>query len=180
MHLLPARCRGGSPGLMHPAALDPAALLADCREIRTKRSGPGGQHRNKTETAVVLTHLPTGITAAAAERRSQAENRRMALWRLRLRLAIEHRLPTGSVGPSTLWETRSHGGRLTVSPEHDDYPPLVAEALDRLAAAQGDAAAAASQLGVTATQFVRLFKKQPSAWMALAACRRAHGLPPLR
>jgi hypothetical protein len=165
---------------MHPAALDPAALLATCRETRTKRSGPGGQHRNKTETAVVLTHLPTGITAEASERRSQAENRRMALWRLRLRLALEYRLPPDPGSPSTRWKMRSQGGRLAVRGEHDDYPPLVAEALDRLATTQGDAAAAASQLGVTATQFVRLFKKQPSAWMALAACRRAHGLPPLR
>ena len=164
---------------MHPAALDPAALLAACRETRTKRSGPGGQHRNKTETAVVLTHLPTGTTAEASERRSQAENRRMALWRLRLRLAIEHRMPPSPVGPSPLWEARSRGGRITVSPEHDYYPSLLAEALDQLAAAQGDAAAAASQLGVTATQLVRLFKKQTAAWTALAACRRAHGLPPL-
>ena len=168
------------PDMMHPAALDSAALLAACRETRTKRSGPGGQHRNTTETAVVLTHLPTGITAEASERRSQAENRRVALWRLRLRLAIEHRLPPSPVGPSTVWEARNAGGRLAVNGEHDDYPTLVAEALDRLAAVQGEVSTAASRLRVTATQFVRLFKKQPAAWMALAACRRAHGLPPLR
>lgn len=165
---------------MHPAALDPAALLAACRETRTKRSGPGGQHRNKTETALVLTHVPTGIVAEASERRSQAENRGMALWRLRLRLAIEHRLPPDLGGPSMRWKARSRGGRLLVNSEHDDYPPLVAEALDHLAAAKGDVPIAASQLGVTATQFVRLFKKQPAAWTALAACRRGHGLPPLR
>lgn len=165
---------------MHPAALPSDALLAQCRETRTKRSGPGGQHRNKTETAVVLTHPPTGLTAEASERRSQAENRRMALWRLRLRLALEHRLPPDPGGPSTLWKARSRGGRLTVSPEHEDYPPLVAEALDRVVAVRGDASSAATQLGVTATQLVRLFKKQPAAWTTLAACRRDHGLPPLK
>lgn len=165
---------------MHPAALPSDALLASCRETRTKRSGPGGQHRNKTETAVVLAHLPTGLTAEASERRSQAENRRMALWRLRLRLALEHRLPPDPGSPSTLWKARSRSGRLSVSPEHDDYPSLVAEALDRVVAVRGDASSAAEQLGVTATQLVRLFKKQPAAWTTLAACRRDHGLPPLR
>lgn len=165
---------------MHPAALPSDALLAQCRETRTKRSGPGGQHRNKTETAIVLTHLPTGLTAEASERRSQAENRRMALWRLRLRLALELRLPPDPAGPSTLWKARSRGGRLTVSPEHGDYPPLIAEALDRLAALQGDVPFSADQLGVTATQFVRLFKKQPAAWTALAALRGRHRLPPLK
>ena len=51
-----------------------------------KASGPGGQHRNKTESAVRMTHLPTGITVIAAESRSQHRNRAVALERLRSRL----------------------------------------------------------------------------------------------
>ena len=166
--------------MMHPAALDSAALLAECREIRTKRSGPGGQHRNKTETAVVLTHLPTGLTAEASERRSQSENRRMALWRMRLRLAIEHRVSPHLVGPSARWQSRSRGGRLTVSLEHDDYPSLIAEALDHLDAARGDVPWVADVLRVTPTQFVKLFKKHPAAWIALARLRDHHGQSPLK
>jgi hypothetical protein len=165
---------------MHPAALAPDALLAACREARTKRSGPGGQHRNKTETAVVLTHLPTGLSAEASERRSQAENRRMALWRLRLRLALERRLPPDPAGPSSRWQARTRGGRLSVNSEHDDYPSLVAEALDSLEAAQGNMPSAAGLLGVTATQLVRLFKKHPAAWTALIRLRGLHGLQPLK
>jgi len=45
--------------------------------------GPGGQHRNKTASAVRIVHLPTGVTVTATERRSQLRNRGAALERLR-------------------------------------------------------------------------------------------------
>jgi len=52
-------------------------------KIETMRaSGPGGQHVNKTESAVRITHLPTGLTAIAKEERSQHLNRKLAETRL--------------------------------------------------------------------------------------------------
>jgi len=68
-------------------ALPEAALLAECDEAFFTAGGPGGQHRNKTESGVRLTHRPTGVTVSATERRSQAQNRGEALARLRERLA---------------------------------------------------------------------------------------------
>ena len=47
-----------------------------------RSSGPGGQHTNKTESAVRVTHVPTGINAIAQEERSQHMNRKLALSRL--------------------------------------------------------------------------------------------------
>ncbi|OGP91424.1 MAG: hypothetical protein A2157_00430 [Deltaproteobacteria bacterium RBG_16_47_11] len=71
-----------------------------------KSSGPGGQRKNKTETAIRLTHLPTGITVVATEHRSQAQNRKLAFERLRERLLklnrprkrrIPTRIPLGAM-----------------------------------------------------------------------------------
>lgn len=164
---------------MHPAALAPADLLEACRESRTRRSGPGGQHRNKTETAVVLVHTPTGTSAEASERRSQAENRSVALARLRLRLALDHREPAPAA-PSEAWCRRVRARRLAIAVEHRDFPAVLAEALDHLQAAGFEIAPAAARLGVSNTQLVRLFQKCPAAWVALSAHRARLGLPPLK
>lgn len=59
-------------------------------EIRTTRDrGPGGQHRNKTESCVVMTHLPTGLQAKAADR-CQHANRRAAREVLEARVRAHH------------------------------------------------------------------------------------------
>jgi hypothetical protein len=171
---------GNAANSVHPAALAPTDLLKACRETRTKRPGPGGQHRNKVETAVILLHIPTGMAADAAERRSQAENRRVALGRLRLKLALEHRTPAIPSGPSERWRSRLRGRQLVISAGHEDYPALIAEALDQLQETGFSIAPASARLGVSGTQLVRLFKKAPAAWATLKGCRAAAGLPELR
>jgi len=67
--------------------LGDAELEAQCTLEFFTAGGPGGQHRNKTESGVRLLHHPTGLRAAATERRSQAQNRETALRRLRAKLA---------------------------------------------------------------------------------------------
>ncbi|KDO37102.1 hypothetical protein CISIN_1g032906mg [Citrus sinensis] len=54
-------------------------LFRECEMDAYKSSGPGGQHRNKRESAVRLKHVPTGVIALAAEDRSQHKNRASAL-----------------------------------------------------------------------------------------------------
>jgi ribosome-associated protein len=68
-------------------ALPADALLSECDEEFFIASGPGGQHRNKTESGVRLLHRPTGVVVTATERRSQSQNRGAALERMRERLA---------------------------------------------------------------------------------------------
>ncbi|TMC21000.1 MAG: peptide chain release factor-like protein [Chloroflexi bacterium] len=65
---------------------DREALERDCDLEFFIASGPGGQHRNKVETAVRLTHRPSGITVTATERRSQYANREAAFERMATRL----------------------------------------------------------------------------------------------
>ncbi|TVQ54826.1 MAG: peptide chain release factor-like protein, partial [Phycisphaerales bacterium] len=71
----------------HPAMLSDEALLKECEVTFGKSGGPGGQHRNKVETACDLKHVPSEVIASAGERRRQIENRSMALKRLRIKLA---------------------------------------------------------------------------------------------
>ena len=65
----------------HPATLTTEDLLAQCKLRTQRRSGPGGQHRNKTSSGVFLLHQPTDLVGEATERRSQADNRAIALRR---------------------------------------------------------------------------------------------------
>lgn len=62
------------------------ALLAQCDVQAHRASGPGGQHRNKAETAVRLVHLPSGVSVEGKDERSRTQNLRIALGRLREKL----------------------------------------------------------------------------------------------
>lgn len=68
-------------------------LLAECTVETFRAGGPGGQHQNKTESAVRLTHLPTGVVVTARESRSQHRNRARALDRLRTALREREHKP---------------------------------------------------------------------------------------
>lgn len=153
-----------------------------------RSAGPGGQHRNKVYTGVRLSHLPTGIQGMATERRSQLENKLMALFRLRLRLALDYRNPPRDQDfgppedyqPSALWLGRLHGGRVRVNPDHADFPALLAEVLDRLAADSDDLQRTARAFRVTTSQLLKFLASESSALGALNDRRRARGEHPLR
>ncbi len=164
----------------HPAASSAEQLIAECEVRRLRRSGPGGQHRNKVETAISLRHLPTGVRAEASERRSQAQNYSVALFRLRMNLALEVRRSSGpDYTPSLLWQSRCGGG-LKISASHDDFPTLLAEALDLLAAMDAEPKPAAGVLGCTPSQLVRLLKLDLRALALVNRWRAARALHALQ
>src|SRR2546425_3023514 len=92
-------------------SLTDSQLLAQCEVDTYRASGPGGQKRNKTSSAVRLRHAPTGLIVIAEESRSQHENRAKALRRLRKALYLELREPVVADHPD--WHGVLNGaGRL--------------------------------------------------------------------
>jgi hypothetical protein len=161
----------------HPATLDPALLLRDCEVRRTRGSGPGGQHRNKVETALELVHKPTGVRAAAGESRSQNDNQKAAMFRLRVNLALHVRLPYElGAPPSDLWQSRCRKGRIALNQAHDDFPAMLAEALDVIATLRFDVGKAAAALSCTPSQLVKLLKDEPRALTLVNEQREKLGL----
>jgi hypothetical protein len=167
-------------GLPHPCnpadrarwlAAEDAALLRDCRIDLFVGTGRGGQKRNKTETAVRLTHLPSGQTGTSDETRSQHTNKHLALRALRRQIALHCRIspPAPYAG---LWAPA-----LT---NDEAYAGWLAAVLDQLAASGWQVAAAAAALGQSTSGLVKALARDSQAWQGLGSHRREAGLPALR
>ena len=168
-------------------ALDDAALLDQCDVHIHRSSGPGGQHRNKVSSAVRLKHRPTGVTANASESRSQHDNRRAALRRLRMNLACRCRRDVGLIDPDVppvvaecIFTPR--GGRNTVASrklavgrKDARFWPVGAFLLDLLDAAEARLAPAAAALSISSSNLVTVLKSDRHLLAAAQAIRKTHG-----
>ena len=180
---------GSSSSSEHWLALADEELLSQCVFERFRVSGPGGQHRNKTDSAVRLTHEPTGVVGFASERRSQHQNRAVALARLRRSIALEVRreLPLDMYHPPPPLQRvlpRSIATEIPrkerIGPRHREFWTGVAPLLDLFEAVNGSTADCASLLGCSSNQLTKLFASERHLWAAANAIRERHGLSHLR
>lgn len=160
-------------------------LLHDCEIDTYRASGPGGQKRNKTSSAVRLRHRPTGIIAIAEESRSQHENKAKALLRLRRRFALELREPgpftREQLAASPLWSAAiAPDGRLAVSTKNPAFWPAAAIALDALADREARVSDAAELLGISTGQLADFLHAQPQLWQEANRLRARFGHKPLK
>jgi len=155
--------------------LDDDALLAQCDVDHFRASGPGGQKRNKTDSAVRLRHRPTGLAGEAVEERSQHLNRARALRRLRIEIAYRLRAPLGT-------EAIQPPAKPFALPGVRDarFSAAVAALFDTLEAHGWRLADAAPALGLTTAALGRLLTGDDAVFRAVSERRQALGLPALR
>lgn len=105
-------------------------LLRECEVETFRSSGPGGQHVNKTESAVRLRHLPSGLVVTSQQERSQHRNKVICLQKLRKKIeALNYRAPKrvptrmSRSAKNRALEEKSHRSkikRLRAKPSADD------------------------------------------------------------
>jgi hypothetical protein len=157
------------------------ALIAQCEVDRYRASGPGGQHRNKTESAVRLRHKLSGVTAIGEDSRSQAENKMHAVRRLRAALALEVREPAAGVSARlaafVAAGTAPLGAKTRLT---GAYWAAIGELLDLVVANSLEIGTTAQQLGITTGALSKLLLHDEQVGRALNDLRRAKGMRPLR
>jgi hypothetical protein len=168
------------PGALAPAVPD-TALLAECEVHTYRASGPGGQKRNKTESAVRLHHKPSGIRVVATESRSQHENKVRALRRLRRALALRVRQPVTEEGPPDAVVACIGGhGRLSVGQRDARYLACAGAVLDVLHALEGNVSASAERIGVSTGNLSAFLTGDEDVMAEANRTRASFGLRPLR
>ncbi|MCY2985058.1 MAG: peptide chain release factor-like protein [Planctomycetota bacterium] len=168
---------------LHPACWAEEELLTQCRLTFSRASGPGGQNRNKVETSVQIEFLPSGVIASASERRTQNENRKVAVMRLRCKLAVDVRLAAhlDSSNPligSDTWRLYCRDGRVDISDTNQDWPSILAELIGALSRFDWNASEVARTLDTSSSQIVKLLKKYGPAFVRFNEERKSRGQRP--
>jgi hypothetical protein len=177
----------GDAGRSRWTSLSDSQLLAQCQVDTYRASGPGGQKRNKTSSAVRLRHSPSGLRVIAEESRSQHQNRARAIRRLRqaLELQIREDLPTEFLKPEVLGrlpayqDARRGDGRLVIGPKDARFWPAAGVVLDVWAALKGRVSLAAAALGISSGNLIDFLKTDPKLWQQANQIRIRFGHKPL-
>ena len=146
---------------------DDKELFALCVMENFQASGPGGQKRNRKFSAVRITHKPTNLSVISTETRSQSNNRRIALRKLRLKLAIAIRGPDISLD------------RLKISLSNPMYPLWVALLFDKLWQFKFCVSDTAESLDISTPKLIKLIARDSNIWKIINYNRENFGLDKL-
>jgi hypothetical protein len=163
--------------------LTDAQLLAQCEVDTYRASGPGGQKRNKTSSAVRIRHPPSGLMVIAEESRSQHENKAKALKRLRQAffLRLREDVRTESLTERTDYQAaRDAQGRLHLGRKDPRYWPVVGLVLDALQALEARVSEAAACLGISTGNLIDFLQSDDKVWEQANQLRSRFGHGPLR
>jgi hypothetical protein len=158
-------------------ALSDAQLLAQCAVDTYRASGPGGQKRNKTSSAVRLRHLPSGLIVIAEESRSQHENRERALRRLRhaLYLQVREEAPPETLAECEEFRRARDEGGLHLGHRDPRFWPAVGVVLDVLHSVEARVSTAAELLGLSTANLTDFLRTDPKVWQQANVLRTRFG-----
>lgn len=161
--------------------LTDAQLLAQCEIDTYRASGPGGQKRNKTSSAVRLRHPPSGLLVIAEESRSQHENKAKALRRLRQAFFLKLREEQADAAQMPeIAAVRTAAGRLEVGRRDPRFWPAAGVVLDVLDAKAARVSDAARMLGISTGNLIDFLAADPKVWGEANVLRQRHGQKPLK
>ena len=159
-------------------------LLGECECDTWRASGPGGQKRNKTESAIRLRHHSSGLAVTCSESRSQATNRRRAVARLREAIALQLResIVVDSHRPGRLLAELLLFGSLRgrAKQRTPEYLTAIAELLDIFVGHSCSLGATATQVGLSTGKLSRFLRGDERIVRRIGELRRSAGLKPLR
>jgi hypothetical protein len=158
-------------------------LLAQCEVDTYRASGPGGQKRNKTSSAVRLRHLPSGLIVIAEESRSQHENKAKALKRLQRAFVLEIReliLPEDrtpeKIAQHPNWVgVQTSAGKLNLGVKDLRFWKVVALILDLLVECESRVSDVAKCLGISTGNLIDFLETDPKVWQEANNLRTRFG-----
>ena len=156
--------------------LSDAVLLSQCDVDTYRASGPGGQKKNKTSSAVRLRHAPSGLIVIAEESRSQHANKAKALVRLRQAFYLHWRNECRAGAKPTVGD----GDRIDLRIKDPRFWPAVGIVLDVLAVCEGRVSVAAERLGTSTANLVDFLQTDSKVWQEANRIRTGFGLKGLK
>ena len=144
-------------------------LLNNCKTDHFIATGNGGQKRNKTSSAVRLSLKNSDISVTASEDRQQSVNKKRALRKMRIAIAMEMRE-----------EPKEWGGQLDMNPKNPQYPLFVACLVDHLFDKAWQVSEVAKSMDISTGKLIKIIAKDDSLWQFVNKERQRSGYKPLK